>query len=223
MPTFNDLYYTEVGNSRLNPERATQVNIGLSLNHTTDIARSISIQADVYYNEVKDKIVAYPKGRQFRWTMLNLGRVEIRGVDFSASAVIEPATELKLSPRVQYTFLQAIDVTNSADSYYRDQIPYIPRHSCSAALTSSWRGWGLDYSFVYTGERWNQQENIVYNYVMPWYTHDVSILRDFALPHSWGTIRLQLEINNLLDQDYDVISNYPMPGRNARVTLRYSL
>jgi outer membrane cobalamin receptor len=26
--------------------------------------------------------------------------------------------------------------------------------------------------------------------------------------------RLQLEVNNLLSQDYDVILNYPMPKRN---------
>ena len=30
---------------------------------------------------VTDKIIAYPKGQQFRWTMLNLGTVKINGVD----------------------------------------------------------------------------------------------------------------------------------------------
>ena len=33
MPTFNDLYYTEVGNAELKPEKATQYNIGLVVEH----------------------------------------------------------------------------------------------------------------------------------------------------------------------------------------------
>ena len=30
--------------------------------------------------------VAYPKGQQFRWTMLNLGKVHIKGIDVEAEA-----------------------------------------------------------------------------------------------------------------------------------------
>ncbi len=223
MPTFNDLYYADMGNSILSPEKTMQYNAGLSLNLSSGILQSLVFQADVYYNEVTDKIVAYPKGQQFRWTMLNLGKVEIRGFDVSASASLAPVAEASLSAKLQYTLQQAIDVTSRADAYYRDQIPYVPRHSGSASLVASWRGWGLDYSFIYTGERWSQQENIIYNYVMPWYTHDVSLLRDFALRRADASLRIQVEVNNLLDQDYDVIVNYPMPGRNARLTLRYSM
>ena len=30
---------------------------------------------------------------------------------------------------------------------------------------------------------------------------------------------IMLDVNNVLDQDYEVIVNYPMPGRNYAVTL----
>lgn len=222
MPTFNDLYYADMGNSKLNPEKTEQLNVGFDLRHSDPGTCELALQADAYYNKVTDKIVAYPKGQQFRWTMLNLGKVDIRGVDVSASATLLPSPGFSLSGRLQYTLQRAIDVTSRADTYYRDQIPYVPRHSGSASLVASWRGWGLDYSFIYTGERWSQQENTVYNYVMPWYTHDVSLLRDVTLPREAGALRLQIDLNNMLDQDYDVIINYPMPGRNVRVTLRYS-
>ena len=33
------------------------------------------------------------------------------------------------------------------------------------------------------------------------------------------TLRLALDINNLLSQDYDVILNYPMPKRNYKCTI----
>ena len=51
------------------------------------------LQVDGYYNTVHDKIVAYPKGQQFRWTMLNLGKVHIKGVDAMAEVGLEPAKD----------------------------------------------------------------------------------------------------------------------------------
>ena len=218
MPTFNDLYYADMGNSKLSPERVTQYNLGLLYDHqSSTFISSARVSADVYYNRVKDKIVAYPKGQQFRWTMLNLGLVDIRGIDLTGLLTINPYKDLYLTVRGQYTFQRAIDITNPSDNYYRDQIPYIPRHSGAAVINAQWKGWGLNYSWIYVGERYNQQENIRYNYTQPWYTSDVSLSKDFKL----GRVSLRglIEINNLLSQDYDVILNYPMPKRNYRFTL----
>ena len=218
MPTFNDLYYADMGNSKLSPERVTQYNLGLLYDHqSSSFISSARVSADVYYNRVKDKIVAYPKGQQFRWTMLNLGLVDIRGIDLTGLLTINPYKDLYLTVRGQYTFQRAIDITNPADNYYRDQIPYIPRHSGAAVVNAQWRGWGLNYSWIYVGERYNQQENIRYNYTQPWYTSDISVSKDFKL----GRVSLRglIEVNNLLSQDYDVILNYPMPKRNYRLTI----
>lgn len=218
MPTFNDLYYADMGNSQLSPERVTQYNLGFLYDHISSTLLSAArISADVYYNKVKDKIVAYPKGQQFRWTMLNLGLVDIRGIDVTGLLTLNPYRDLYLTVRAQYTFQRAIDITNPSDNYYRDQIPYIPRHSGAAVVNVQWKGWGLNYSWIYVGERYNQQENIKYNYTQPWYTSDVSMSKDFKL----GRVSLRglIEINNLLSQDYDVILNYPMPKRNYRFTL----
>ncbi|MDE6304442.1 MAG: TonB-dependent receptor [Paramuribaculum sp.] len=223
MPTFNDLYYADMGNSQLSPERVTQYNLGILYDHSsaTSFISNSRLSCDVYYNKVKDKIVAYPKGQQFRWTMLNLGLVDIRGIDVTGLITINPAKELYMTLRAQYTFQRAIDITNPADNYYKDQIPYIPRHSGSAVANAQWRGWSLNYSWIYVGERYNQQENIRYNYTQPWYTSDISLSKDFR----FGNVNLRglIEVNNLLSQDYDVILNYPMPKRNYRFTLTVEL
>ena len=218
MPTFNDLYYADMGNSKLDPERVTQYNLGALYDHTgAGFIVNARASVDVYYNRVKDKIVAYPKGQQFRWTMLNLGLVDIKGVDATAMITVNPWSDLMLTARAQYTFQRAIDVTNPADNYYRDQIPYIPRNSGSAVFNASWHNINLNYSFIYVGERYNQQENIIYNYTQPWYTHDLSVSYDLRIKRV--RLRAQLDVNNLLSQDYDVIINYPMPKRNYRLTL----
>ena len=223
LPTFNDLYYTDIGNALLKPESALQYNVGFVFENDWQegFLRHFRWQTDGYYNSVHDKIVAYPKGQQFRWTMLNLGKVHIKGVDVETELAVAPARDLQLSCRLQYTYQDARDVTNPADTYYRHQIPYIPWHSGSAILGLNYRQWDVNYSFIYAGERYNQQENIAYNYMPAWYTSDLSVsyglrLKDYRL-------KVTAEVNNLLDQQYDVILNYPMPGRNGAITLRFEI
>ena len=218
MPTFNDLYYADMGNSKLNPESALQYDLGFVLNKDwkQGIVDHFRLQVDGYYNTVYDKIVAYPKGQQFRWTMLNLGKVHIKGVDAIAEVGLEPAKDWKVTARLQYTYQDARDVTDPNTSYYKDQIPYIPWHSGSAILGLSWREWDLSYSFIYSGERYSQQENILYNHLQPWYTHDMSVVYH---ARRWSA---RLDVNNIFSQDYDVILNYPMPKRNYMLTLEYN-
>ena len=219
MPTFNDLYYTDMGNANLVPESALQYDIGFALNKHFEhgVIRHAEMHFDAYYNTVHDKIVAYPKGQQFRWTMLNLGKVHIKGIDVEAEADCLVGGGITATFRAQYTYQDARDVTDPSTSYYKDQIPYIPWHSGSAIFGLSYKNWDLNYSFIYAGERYDEQENILYNHMEPWYTSDLSLSCRF----NWQNIRwrAQLDVNNLLDQDYEVIVNYPMPGRNFALTL----
>ncbi len=226
MPTFNDLYYTEMGNAMLKPETALQYNVGAVYvaPHTSHLASRIShfrLQVDAYYNTIHDKIVAYPKGQQFRWTMLNLGKVHIKGLDVETELEVRAARELTLGGRLQYTYQDARDVTDPTDTYYNHQIPYIPWHSGSAIFSASYRQWDFNYSFIYAGKRYNQQENIDYNYMPAWYTSDLSLMYRFR----WVKTRCKatLEVNNLLDQQYDVILNYPMPGRNYAISMEVEI
>jgi outer membrane receptor protein involved in Fe transport len=224
MPTFNDLYYTNIGNAFLRPESAIQYDLGVrvfgkaKLGFNDNEAMTGTIELHLYHNSVHDKIVAYPKGQQFRWTMLNLGRVHIDGIDVQAQGSWRALKNLRLSSRLQYTYQQARDVTEKATSYYGDQIPYTPWHGGSATLMADYKAWDLAYNFVYTGERYCQQENILYNHVEPWYTSDVHL----SWRHTFDRMlcKATLEVNNLFDQQYDVIINYPMPGRNFNVTIQ---
>ena len=219
MPTFNDLYYTDMGNASLVPESALQYDAGFALNKHFErgIVRHVEMHFDAYYNTVHDKIVAYPKGQQFRWTMLNLGKVHIKGIDVEAEADFQVGKDLVATTRAQYTYQDARDVTDPSTSYYKHQIPYIPWHSGSAIVGLTYKDWNLNYSFIYAGERYDEQENILYNHMEPWYTSDLSLRYQFIVHNSKFIV--QAEVNNLLDQDYEVIVNYPMPGRNYALTL----
>ena len=220
-PTFNDLYYTDLGNASLRPELARQHSVEVAYHKVTKLY-DISASASYYYNRVTDKIIAYPKGQQFRWTMLNLGTVKINGVDAKADMSFFLPLRFVLRGRLNYTYQTAVDVTNPNDTYYGHQIPYIPWHSGSVVIGLDWQSrrgdhYGMNYSFIYVGERYGQQENTIYNYVQPWYTHDLSIYGEWGIKPVW--LKANMEINNLLGQDYEVIQNYPMPKQNVRCTL----
>ena len=218
MPTFNDLYYTDVGNKYLKPERTVQYNGGISYkkNWNRGFVRYIEFTGDGYYNIVTDKIIAYPSGRQFRWSMINLGRVEIRGCDLSAQAAMR-AGAVDIGVRGTYTFQLAEDYTDPAYRYYGHQIPYVPRHSASALLWGDWRRWSLNYSLIYTGERYSNSENTRANRMQPWYTSDISLSRTFDIQRVG--CKVACEVNKLFNQQYDVVANYPMPGTNFKITI----
>lgn len=227
MPTFNDLYYTDIGNASLNPERATQYDVGVTFHRDFSLPlRTVDVSVDGYYNVVDDKIIAVPKGNsQYRWMMMNIGLVKTLGVDANATVDFEPVAGLLVGTRLSYTFQRALDYSDPDDCHdeagtYRRQIAYIPRHSGSVTVHGAWLEAELDYSFIYVGERYTNSSNILQNYVQPWYTHDISASYRFDMCGGMS-LRLTLEVNNLFNQQYEVIRNFPMPGRNFRVTLKW--
>lgn len=223
MPTLNDLYYTFIGNIDLNPEYTTQYDIGVTYSRKFRGGYPVRLefQADAYYNEVTDKIVAMPTSNQFRWTMVNLGYVEMRGVDVALQTEWHLLKDLKANLRVNYTYEKAQDFTDAKSDYYGGQIPYIPWHSGSAVLNLSYRDWDMNYSFIYAGERYESSANIPENYAKEWYTNDLSLSRRLH----WKKMlwKLTAEVNNVFNQQYEVVQWYPMPGINFRFVINVEL
>jgi len=222
MPTLNDLYYTFIGNKYLKPEFTTQYNVGLTWDKSwaRGVFKKVGATLDAYYNVVENKIIATPASNQFQWTMVNLGLVKIRGIDAAVT------TSLALGPvtadlRATYTYQKAQDFTDPDSPWYGGQIPYIPWHSGSFTAAFSYGRWNLNYSFIYTGERYESVANIPENHAQPWYTSDLSLARSFALGSH--ELRSTLEVNNIFNQQYEVVQCYPMPGTNFRLILSFIL
>ena len=233
LPTYTDLYYTAAGyrsDRNLKPEYTTQYNLGAAYKKTWrhDWFTGLQASVDVYYNTVKDKIIATPTSNQLVWTMVNLGYVEIRGVDVSVTPSLRFGP-VNVSARLNYTCQKAQDFTDSRKeegyegviSTYGDQIPYVPLHSGSAVVSVSYRTWDFHYSFVYTGERYMLGGNVPVNYIQPWYTSDLSVSKIFHIKKM--DIGVTAEVNNIFNQQYEVVKWYPMPGTNFRITLSLAI
>ncbi|WEK34558.1 MAG: TonB-dependent receptor [Candidatus Pseudobacter hemicellulosilyticus] len=218
-PSFNDLYYTNFGNTDLRPEHARQYNAGASLRwagHPVFLTGQLSV--DAYVNQVTDKIIAIPRQNLFQWSMLNLGKVTSKGLDVSLLLEKEWTRGLLLSARLAYTYQQALDKTSKSSVLYNTQVPYIPEHSGSVVLNARYRQWGLGYNVLLSGYRYRLGEAIPENLVKEWATQDLQVSYQLA-PEKAIQYRISLELNNLFNKQYEVIRYYPMPGSNYRLGL----
>ena len=221
MPTFNDLYYRIIGNVSLRPEYARQYNAGMVYaTAVKGVVKHLNISVDAYYNSIRDKIVAIPGKNLFGWTMLNFGKVSIKGLDVITEidgAISEPVSWFV---RMSYTFQHALDVTNPASVTWKNRIPYTPDHSGSALASVNYRQWTGGYSLLFSGLRYVLGENNPYNQVEGWGVHDVFITRQLKIKQS--TLQVKGELNNITNQKYDVVRNFPMPGRSWKISLFFN-
>ena len=216
-PTFNDLYYDEVGNKQLNPEIARQFNLGLTWREGFRGALDeISLQVDGYYNKVKDKIVALPT--MFVWRMLNLGMVDILGTDVNVGASVSFGAEMRVKINGSWSYQYAVDVTSAKDKNYKHQIPYTPRNSGNLTVSFLNEWVNIGYMMNGVGERYALPQNTESNRIEGYVEHSASLSRNFTAGKC--TVALQLECQNFTDVQYDVIQYYPMPGRLYRFTLK---
>lgn len=225
MPSFNDLYYAQMGNSNLEPESAMQFGGSIRFNGERGPWRWEG-RLSPYINRVENKIVAIPTSSQFRWTMLNIGKVDIRGCDAKADiALHREGWDLGLCLR--YAFQQALDHTKPGSQTYGNQIPYIPRHSGNADLEAGWKGWSLRWSATFTGERWSRAANIPDYYIRPWVLCDASLFKKIPLPSFQNrletpSLEVGLNCGNIFDTPYQIVQGYPMPGFNILLSVEFS-
>lgn len=227
LPSFNDLYYDQTGNINLKPEKATQYNVGITYSkEVCPLIPYLSATIDAYYNKVSDKIVAIPTKNLFIWSMVNLGEVEIKGVDATASVSLQPWEKVRFNLSGNYTYQRALDVTSSDPNSiegktYKHQIAYTPRVSASgqAGIETPWIN--LSYSFLFSGKRYMLGQNISENRLDSYSDHSLSAGRDFKIGKV--TANVNLEVLNLMNKNYEIVKNFPMPGRSARgrISIRY--
>lgn len=220
MPTFNDLYYTYNNNidPKLLPEYSTQYDVGLTYSKDFKSAlRQISFSADGYYNFIKDKIVAVPSQNLFIWTMENLGRVQIKGIDINAEANGKFSSKSGWSGRIAYTWQQALDVTDPSSAQYKNEIPYTPAQSGSALTVFYYGRWSVGYSILFSGSRYILGENDLTNQLPGWNTQDMFV--GWKISKDDFQLVIKGEVNNIFNEQYDVIKFYPMPGRSYKLSI----
>ncbi len=225
VPNFSEMYYFVMPLDTLRPECASQHNVGIALplwqtvSGDSTLTSTFSLTVDGYRNRVKDKIIAVPRQNMFIWSTMNLGRVDITGLDIKGTADWR-WSKIGISATATYSLQNAVDHTNPDNpKTYGHQIPYTPRHSGGLTLYVQHRWANVGYNCMLVGRRYDQQQNSDESMLPAYADHGITADRTFELPV--GDLRVQLQVLNLLDVQYEVVRSYPMMGRNFRVSIRY--
>ena len=221
-PTFNDLYYTNVGNTKLRPEFADQYNVGFSYaKQKLGFVKLWSVTTDAYYNFVSDKILTAPRQNLFQWSVQNIGKVKIKGIDVAANTSFKEWKNIEISTSATYTFQEAKDVSNATSPLYKTQLSYTPKHSGSGSLNIEYNNFQFNYNLLYSSVRYKPGDQIFENLLQPFTTTDVSI--SYLLQKRQAFYKLIFEANNIFNTEFEIVKYYPMPLSNFRITLNISL
>jgi len=214
LPTFSDLYYHDFGFVDLRPEITNQYDAGLVYRETEiPFIKELEISTDAYYNRVTDKI-SIKYGMPYS-SIRNIGRVDVKGFDACIKFSIPVIKSTLINFNASYTYQLAQDMTPGS-SNFRDQIPYTPVNSGTGSVSCRYRMMEFGYNLLYSGKRWNGQ-NINANLLPAYAEH--SLFANITIQK----FRIMGEIINLFDTQYQIIKDYPMPGRNYRITFSMDL
>ena len=221
-PTFNDLYYTNVGNTKLRPEFADQYNLGFSYaKQKLGFVKLWTVTTDAYYNFVSDKILTAPRQNLFQWSVQNIGKVKIKGIDVAINTSFKEWKNIEISTSATYTFQEAKDVSNATSPFYKTQLSYTPKHSGSGSLNIEYNNFQFNYNLLYSSVRYKPGDQIFENLLQPFTTTDVSI--SYLLQKRQAFYKLIFEANNIFNTEFEIVKYYPMPLSNFRITLNISL
>ncbi len=221
VPTFNETYYYHLGSSSLKPETTDQVNLGVTWQYGPQGSlTSLTFTADAYYNHVKDKIVAIPQN-MFVWSMMNIDKARAIGADFTLEAKMTIASRQSLLLAGNYSFQRVQPRTSPLNADYNKQVAYTPVNSGAASLT--WQNPWVDVVVKATavGERFGTNTNIPLSRLAPYWELGASLMHDFRFRRH--SLEIRGDLLNILDRQYEIVADYPMPGRSWRLTATFTL
>lgn len=221
MPTFNDLYYNFIGNIDLKPEDAQLTNVGMTYGYkkTGPNEWSLEFSIDGFYNRIENKIVAIPTKDLFNWSMQNIGNTEIKGIDVNLSFAIGMGAFL-MNASTSHTINQSLDITHEGSLSYRHQIPYTPLYSSTHTLMLDFKGYQLTSNVIYQGVRYSLNENIASNKLPAYADWSVGVQKTVKLSNDHQMF-ISIRCNNILNNNFEVIRSFPMPGRHFLCILKY--
>lgn len=221
MANFNELYYNNIGNNSLEPEKANQISLSTSVTLVDRNRFYLGIQVGAYYNEVKNMILSIPTKNLFVWSIQNIGKNEVKGLDAIASLSWAMGKSWSTQMTANYTLQQSLDVSDRNSPSYQHQIAYQPLHVINADISLHYKSTGLRFSTFHSSSRYVLNQNLPSNLLEGFSIYDLSLFHLFQLGKN-NSIRLQITSKNITNESYAYVKNYIMPGRHFIFTFVYA-
>jgi len=213
-PTFNELYWTNSGNPNLKPEKSINFDAGLiyKLNFITEN----TIEFNYTKINLEDKIVWRPAENGF-WRPFNIDKSESNVYSVYIKVKKNFGKDLQFGFNYSYAYNKSIKTSSDypGDPSFGKQIFYVPVELSKINIEAGYKNAEINLFYSFTGKRFSDFENLDRLPVIDLldgnvnYTFEVSKIK----------LNTKIEVNNILNEDYQVIPGYPMPLRNYRLIL----
>lgn len=211
LPTLNDRFWIPGGNPNLLPEQGLRSEAGI------DLLRKGSFYALRMYHYAMQNLIVWLPGSQGYWSPENVTSTWSSGMEISADVLLfeKSRYSLKLPLRLQLNRSLSNAGQGLIDRWLNQQQNiYAPVLSSSAGLNLKSQNLECMWRINYTGARY--VSNASTRQLNPFWLMHLSVryrFKDFII----GS-----QIQNMLDQSYELIAFYPMPGINGSIFLQYT-
>jgi len=216
IPNFNDLFLPSTSFAEGNADLKAEKSIGLDIGFLTQPIDSLQININYFYNKIKDLIVWQP-GASGKWRPSNLNSALSQGGEIESNYFLyfnKIDGHFLLNANYSLNFI--IDKTNEQSASYNKFIPRKPVEMANANINYVNEKYGsIRFASRFVGFRYLTATNTKYI--------DSYTLFDLIMIARYQECEMQLTIFNLFDTKYIDLMEYPVPGIEWQVSLRYFL
>ena len=215
VPTFNELYWETGGNRNLKSEKSFNLQAGMIYNF--DLLFVNTVELSYNYVKMKDKIIWKPVNGSIYWSPINIADSRSDVLSFSYDMTKKITKNITAGLKVSYTYNKAVNTSGDYgnDGTLNKQLIYIPVEMSQSSFNLKVYNFGVNFLYTFLGKRYINEDNSLYLKGTDIFGANINCVQKiFNLDFN-----IKLEINNLFNSDYQVISGYPAPLRNYKLEL----
>ncbi len=200
IPSFNDLYWSSLGNPNLKPESSLQGEIGHDFHF-----KNFSIQANTYYNKIQNLILWTPINGI--WRPENLNNITTYG----AEVLLNFRKKIN-NHAVNWNASYAYTISQNDETNL--QLVYVPFHKFNSSLSYSFKKFNLDYQYLFNGYVFTLNDHN--DFIKGYQVSNVGINYNFG---KLNTYKIGFQTLNIFNENYESTENRPLPGTNFNINL----
>lgn len=199
IPSFNDLYWKQGGNTNLVPETSLNVD----MDHEFRFG-SLKLTLSPYFMHIKNYINWLPTPYGY-WAVFNTYRVDSYGLESQVTYEKQFGKHgLKLNGG--YTYARSINKQTDK------QMVYVPIHKAVASIDYRYDFLRIYVQGLFNGITYTTTDEKKADALDPYFVLNAGVSGTLNKKYTLG-----LKVNNITDTVYETVSYYPMPKRNYSI------
>ncbi|MCH2045203.1 MAG: TonB-dependent receptor [Saprospiraceae bacterium] len=215
-PTFNDLFWSNLGNPNLKPEYNWSLELGTALTVNIGNRHRLIWDNAIYSNWVRDWLLWRPDS-QGAWRPENVDRVWSKGIETKLDWTCQINKKWKFRLHGLYNWNLAIRTGGSSANLLGKQLIYTPEHQGTLSAQLAWKQLGFVYQHQWVGNRFIDAVNTD---DLPMY-HLGNVEINYKQKIKASNLNFFVKIYNIFGHNYQVISNRVMPWQQLECGIRF--